>query len=53
MASSAKKIRCDSKSLKTISMQSFSDNFTVQTDHEARISLWKDKICSEHIFKWG
>ena len=51
MASSAQK-KNGSKSLKTlVRMKSFSDNFTVETDDEARISLWKDKICSEH-FKW-
>ena len=51
MASSAEK-KNGSKSLKTIiRMKSFSDNFTVETDDEAQISLRKDKICSEH-FKW-
>ena len=50
MASSAQK-KNGSKSLKTIRRKSFSDNFTVETDDEAWISLWKDKICSEH-FKW-
>ena len=39
----------DSKSLKIFRKWSFSDNFTIETDNEARISLWKD--CSEH-FKW-
>ena len=32
-------------------MKSFSDNFTVETDDKAQISLWKDKICSEYL-KW-
>ena len=41
----------DSKSLKIFRMLSFSDNFTIETDNEAWISLKKDKICSEH-FKW-
>ena len=51
MASSAKTKVYDSKSLKTIRMKSFCDNFTVETDDVAQISLWKDKICSEH-FTW-
>ena len=51
MASSAKTKVYDSKSLQTIWMKSLSDNFTVETDDEARISLRKDKICNEN-FKW-
>ena len=35
MASSAKKKIYDSKSSKTVRMESFSDNFTVETDDEA------------------
>ena len=41
----------DSKSLKIFRKWSFSDNFTIETDNEARISFKKDKICSKH-FKW-
>ena len=51
MASSAQKKMYNSKRLKTIRMWPFSDNFTVQTDDEARISLWK-KICITEHFKW-
>ena len=44
MASSAKKkYNYDSKSW------SFSDNFTIETDDKAQISLRKQKICSEHF----
>ena len=48
MASSIKKKNIyiyDSKSLKIFRKLSFSDNFTIETDNEARISLKKDKIC--------
>ena len=41
----------DSKSLQTFKRWSFSDDFTVETDDEAQISLWKDKICAKHT-KW-
>ena len=46
-AFSAKKKYYDSKSLKTFRRWSFSDNFTIETDDEAHISLRKQKICSE------
>ena len=55
MASSAKTKVYDSKSLKTIRMKSFSDNFTVETDDEARISLWSVvNISSDYtsFFSW-
>ena len=39
MASSAKKKIYDSKSLKTFRRWSFGDNFTIETDDEAQISL--------------
>ena len=41
MASSAKKEIHDSKSLKTFRRWSFGDNFTIETDDEAQISLQK------------
>ena len=49
MASSAKKKKNDSKSFKTFRRWSFSDNFTLETDDEAQISLRKHEICSEHF----
>ena len=48
-AFSAKKKNYDSKSLKTFRRWSFSDNFTIETDDEAHISLRKQKICSENF----
>ena len=39
----------DSKSLKTFRRWSVSDNFTIETDDEAQISLRKQKICSKHF----
>ena len=50
MASSTRKKMYDSKSLKTIRMYSFSDNFTMKLMMRPE-SLYKDKICSQH-FKW-
>ena len=49
MVSSAKKKKYDSKSFETFVRWSFSDNFTLETDNEAQISLRKHKICSEHF----
>ena len=42
---------CDSKSLQTFKRWSFSDDFIVETNDKAQISLWKDKICDKHS-KW-
>ena len=49
----------DSNSLKTFKRRAFSDNFTVETDDVARISLWKDNrsvtnISSEYtsLIEW-
>ena len=53
MASSAEK-KNGSKSLKTIiRMKSFSDNFTVETDDEAQISLQKDQKIITDSFAWS
>ena len=52
MTSSAKKNYMTPKVWKHLESSLISDDFTVETNDEAQISLWKDKICSAEHFKW-